>query len=155
MSATHTKSTFLYGQVRRALQSGRYVPGERIDPATLAAEFNTSPTPVRFALYRLVGEGLISDHARTGLYVPLLNEIALHDLYDWMCRLLVMACEIGPTPRVRKVRQLDFNSADNDIVKQTWQLFDAIAHATGHLRLNFQVQRRHIRVLPCPKPTIT
>lgn len=82
MSPIHSKSAFLYGQVRRALQAGRYVPGQRIDPATLAAEFNTSPTPVRFALYRLVGEGLIADHARSGLHVPLLTEVALHDLYD-------------------------------------------------------------------------
>lgn len=103
MSAAHSKSALLYGEVRRALQSGRYFLGQRIDPATLAAEFNTNPTPVRFAPYRLVGEGLISDHARTGLYVPLLNEIALHDLYDWMCHLWLMVCDIGPSPTVRKI----------------------------------------------------
>ena len=45
MNAVHSKSAFLYKQVRRALQAGRYVPGERIDPGTIAAEFNTSPTP--------------------------------------------------------------------------------------------------------------
>lgn len=87
MNATHSKSEFVYGQVRRALRSGRYAPGQRIDPATLAAEFNTSPTPVRFALYRLVGEALVVDHARDGLHVPLLTEVAMRDLYDWMERL--------------------------------------------------------------------
>lgn len=148
MSAIHSKSAFLYGQVRRALQSGRYFPGQRIDPGTLAAEFNTSPTPVRFALYRLVGEGMISDHARAGLYVPLLNEIALHDLYDWMCRLLLMACDIGPAPTIRKTRQLDLTSADGDVVKQTWQLFDAIAHSTDHRHLHRTVRLANDRLAP-------
>src|SRR3546814_13671093 len=90
MIALQSKSAFLYKQIRRALRSGRYVPGERLDPATIAEEFHTSATPVRFALYRLVGEGLIADHARSGLYVPLFTEVALRDLYDWMRRLLLL-----------------------------------------------------------------
>jgi DNA-binding GntR family transcriptional regulator len=61
MNAIHSKSEFVYRKVRRALQSGRYAPGQRIDPARVATEFNTSATPVRFALYRLVGEGLVAD----------------------------------------------------------------------------------------------
>ena len=77
-------------------------PGQRIDPATLAAEFDTSPTPVRFALYRLVGEALTVDHARDGLHIPLLTEVAMRDLYDWMERLLLMACDIGVSPGARE-----------------------------------------------------
>jgi DNA-binding GntR family transcriptional regulator len=98
----HSKSAFVYGQVRRALQARRYTPGQRIDPATLDSEFNTSPAPVRFALYRLAGEGLVADHARDGLHVPLLNEVALRNLYDWMERLLLMACDIGEAPTFQK-----------------------------------------------------
>src|SRR5690606_39650659 len=48
MTEIQSKSAFLYREVRRALRSGRYVPGERIDPATLAEAFHASPTPVRF-----------------------------------------------------------------------------------------------------------
>lgn len=73
------------------------MPGQRIDPATLAEEFRTSPTPALFALYRLVGEGLIVDQARSGFYVPLPTEAALRDLYDWMERLLVMASYSAPS----------------------------------------------------------
>lgn len=148
MGAMHSKSAFLYGQVRRALQSGRYVPGQRIDPATLAAEFNTSPTPVRFALYRLVGEGLIADHARNGLHVPLLSEVALRDLYDWMNRLLLIACDMGIAPTARKIRKLDISSDDDDLVKQTWQLFDAIARSTDHWRLHHAVRQTNDLLAP-------
>ncbi|MGH8158493.1 MAG: GntR family transcriptional regulator [Rhodanobacter sp.] len=148
MNAIHSKSAFVYGQVRRALQAGRYIPGQRIDPATLASEFNISSTPVRFALYRLVGEGLVADHARDGLHVPLLNEVALRNLYDWMERLLLMACDIGEAPTFQKIGKLELVTADDDLVKLTWQLFDAIARATAHGSLHLAVKRTNDRLAP-------
>lgn len=149
MNAFHSKSSFLYGQVRRSLQSGRYAPGQRIDPATLASEFHTSATPVRFALYRLVGEGLLEDHARSGLHVPLPTEVALRDLYDWMQRLLLIACDIGFAPQVqRTIRNVEPSSPSDDMVKLTWQLFDAIARATGHHSLHQAVKRANDRLAP-------
>ncbi|HEX8777992.1 MAG TPA: GntR family transcriptional regulator [Rhodanobacter sp.] len=148
MDATHSKSAFVYGQVRRALRAGRYAPGQRIDPATLAAEFNTSPTPVRFALYRLVGEALVADHARAGLHVPLLTEVALRDLYDWMERLLLMACDIGVAPAAQETGAPEIASANGDLVKPTWQLFDAIARATAHRSLHHAVKQANDRLAP-------
>ena len=149
MNAVHSKSAFLYKQVRRALQAGRYVPGERIDPGTIAAEFNTSPTPVRFALYRLVGEDLVADHGRDGLHVPLPTEVALRDLYDWMQRLLSMACDIGFVPWTQHTaRRIEPPSPGCDLVKQTWQLFDAIAQATAHGQLHRAVKRANDRLAP-------
>lgn len=104
-------------QARPSLRALR--TGQRIDPATLATEFNTSPTPVRFALYHLVGETLIVDHARDGLHVPLLTEVAMRDLYDWMERLLLIACDIGTASVARKAEPLELASADSDLVKLT------------------------------------
>ena len=149
MNAVHSKSTFLYKQVRRALQAGRYIPGQRIDPGTIAVEFNTSPTPVRFALYRLVGEDLVTDHGRDGLHVPLPTEVALRDLYDWMQRLLSMACDIGFVPWAQHAaRRIESPRPGGDLVKQTWQLFDAIAHATAHGQLHRTVKRTNDRLAP-------
>lgn len=148
MSAIQSKSALLYRQVRRALRSGRYIPGQRIDPATLAEEFHTSATPVRFALYRLVGEGLIADHARSGLYVPLLTEVALRDLYDWMQRLLLMACDICAERNIPKVAKPESSPADEDVVKLTWQLFDTIARATLHSSLHHAVRLANDRLAP-------
>jgi Transcriptional regulators len=148
MDATHSKSAFVYGQLRRALRSGRYAPGQRIDPTTLAAEFSISSTPVRFALYRLVGEALVADHARAGLHVPLLTEVALRDLYDWMERLLLMACDIGVAPTAQETGPLEIASANGDLVKSTWQLFDAIARATTHRSLHHAVKQANDRLAP-------
>ncbi|MBB4708353.1 DNA-binding GntR family transcriptional regulator [Xanthomonas arboricola] len=148
MHGIHSKRTIAYTQVRRALQSGRYRPGQRIDPTTLAAEFKVSPTPVQLALHRLVGEGLVIDHARYGLQVPLLTEVALRDLYDWMDRLLRMACDIGVASTPHAAGELETTTAPADVVKQTWKLFDAIAHATAHWSLHHAVRQTNDRLAP-------
>lgn len=153
MGATHSKSAFVYEQVRRALRSGCYRPGQRLDPSTLATKYDTSPTPVRFALYRLVGEALIVDHARDGLHVPLLTEVAMRDLYDWMERLLLMACDIGTVATPRKTEPLQTASVDTDLVRLTWQLFDAIAHSSAHKSLHRAVKQANDRLAPIRRAT--
>lgn len=148
MTTNYTKSAFLHSQVRRALQAGRYLPGQRIDPATLAAEYHTSPTPVRFALYRLVGEGLIVDHARSGLYVPLPTEVAMRDRYDWMERLLLMACELAPASQRIRMPVPEPASGEDDVIKLTWKLFDNMAAATRHRSLHRAVKQSNDRLAP-------
>lgn len=148
MSAIQSKSSLLYTRVRHALRSGRYAPGQRIDPATIAEEFHTSVTPVRFALYRLVGEGLLTDHARSGLYVPLLTEVALRDLYDWMERLLLMACDMGAKPVLVDPGEFDAAVIGDDVATTTWSLFDAIARATDHRSLHQAVEQANDRLAP-------
>src|SRR5690606_32345270 len=148
MVARQSKSALLYLEVRHALRSGNYVPGQRIDPATIAGEFHASATPVRFALYRLVGEGLITDHGRSGLHVPLPTEVMLRDQYDWMRRLLQMACDIrfGPS-RPAAGEEADAPDADH-LACATWHLFDAIARATDHRSLHRAVEQANDRLAP-------
>ncbi|MCD9125347.1 GntR family transcriptional regulator [Luteimonas fraxinea] len=148
MNAIHTKSTFLYERIRRALQAGRYVPGQRIEPAAMAREFKTSQTPVRLALYRLIGEGMISDHARGGLFVPLLSDLMLRDRYEWMERLLLVACEIGWSETPHRHRKLLTLGDDSDLAKATWKLFDAIAEETGKRSLHDAVRRINDQLAP-------
>lgn len=152
MIASQSKSAFLYREVRRALRSGRYVPGQRIDPATLADEFHASATPVRFALYRLVGEGLIADHGRSGLHVPLPTEVVLRDQFDWMRRLLLMACDVCFEP-ARSVAAdpdtlMEDEPAADGLAAATWQFFDAIARATEHRSLHRAVEQANDRLAP-------
>ena len=148
MTANQSKSAFLYQEVRDALRSGRYAPGQRIDPTALADEFDASATPVRFALYRLVGEGLIADHGRNGLHVPLPNEVALRDHYDWMRRLLLMACAIhfAAAPDAPAF-PLEFPAVE-DVARATWLLFDAIARAADHRSLHRAVEQVNGRLAP-------
>lgn len=152
MDPVRSKTALLYSTVRRALQSGRYVPGERIDPASLAHEFHMSPTPVRCALYRLAGEGVIVDHPRHGFQVPLPTELSLRDLYGWMEQLLVMAC----TSPARKASEHASARAtvSDDVPKRTWKLFDAIARSSGQWSLHEAVRRTNDRLAPIRRATL-
>ena len=147
MDATRSKSVLVYRHVIRALRAGSYAPGQRIDPARLARDFKTSPTPVRFALYRLVGENQLVDHARDGVHVPLLTEVALRDLYKWMEHLLVTACDSGPAPVTRAPKPFKL-STNGDLAKQTWQLFEAIITSIVYQPLQLAATQTNDRLAP-------
>lgn len=60
----------LYQNIRSGLLAGRFQPGQRLKIRDLAAEWGTSPMPVRAALQRLVAEGCwrASSNARCGCH---------------------------------------------------------------------------------------
>lgn len=150
MIGARSKRALLYDEVRLALQTGRYAPGDRIDPASLAVEFKTSTTPVRYALYRLVGEGVIDDDAREGFHVPLPTELGLRDQYDWMQRLLLMACDMDSAPKPGEPANLDVSESGprTDIAVITARLFERIAAATQHLSLFRAMRQANDRLGP-------
>lgn len=149
MHANHSKSAFLHEEVRRKLQSGRYLPGQRINPGALAAEYKISPTPVRLALFCLVGERMIVDRGSSGLYVPMPTEADMRDLYGGMHLLLQVACDIGFAPDAREnVSALRIDSPEYDLVKLTWQLFDGIAYATTNRFLHQIIKQTNDRLAP-------
>jgi DNA-binding GntR family transcriptional regulator len=88
-----TRMTFdrVYTHLKNKLLSGELPPGTRIDPALLKTDLAASITPVRDALYRLVGERLVISQPAFGFHVPYLTEPALKDLYDWREELLLHA----------------------------------------------------------------
>lgn len=148
MSARTSKSTLVYDALRSALQTGRLAPGERIDPAALAGQLKTSSIPVRFALYRLVGEGAISDHAREGFHVPFATELMLRELYDWMDWLTLKACDVGfpAAPKHAEVRAVP--QAERDVATRTHDLFEAIALATERPFLHRAIRHANDRLAP-------
>ncbi|WP_020203269.1 MULTISPECIES: GntR family transcriptional regulator [Cupriavidus] len=66
-------SSRVYDQIRSALMSGKYVPGERLRVAELAQSMGTSTTPVREAIFRLVSEQALEMTAATSITVPELD----------------------------------------------------------------------------------
>ncbi|MGO4328634.1 GntR family transcriptional regulator [Cupriavidus sp. 2TAF22] len=66
-------SSRVYDQIRSALMSGKYVPGERLRVAELAQSLGTSTTPVREAIFRLVSEQALEMTAATSITVPELD----------------------------------------------------------------------------------
>lgn len=149
-----SKTTALYEKVLRRLQAGRFVPGERIDPNELAEEFSTSLTPVLYALHRLVGEGMLSNHAREGGFqVPLTNELRLRNLYHWMQRLMVMACDIALASDIEPPESFQPPNQGSDIVLLTRELFEEVASATDDYCLHDAVRHTNNRLEPIRRIT--
>lgn len=60
-------------QLRRAILSGDLKPGERLLTAQLSESFSVSPTPLREALHRFAGEGLVEFVPQRGARVTALS----------------------------------------------------------------------------------
>lgn len=91
--ATETVNTQVYRQLRRALMSGSFVPGQPISIRYLTEGLGVSGTPAREALKRLEAERALVKGPNRALMVPLLNRAALHDLRDIRAALEGLAAE--------------------------------------------------------------
>jgi DNA-binding GntR family transcriptional regulator len=65
-----TKTDLVTAHLRRAIQTGRYRPGERLVVDRVATELGVSKVPVREAVTRLTGEGLLESRPNIGPAVP-------------------------------------------------------------------------------------
>jgi DNA-binding GntR family transcriptional regulator len=73
-AAPLTLKSRVVGTLRAAILSGRYMPGDRLNEAKLAHEFNISRIPIREALIQLQESGLVMIHEGRGLCVTKLSE---------------------------------------------------------------------------------
>lgn len=67
--------------IRRRVRAGRYVLGERLAITELALDLGLSATPIREALARLAGEGLIEERRGQGYFAWRLDSVDLLELY--------------------------------------------------------------------------
>ena len=145
----------VYEALKLQLGSGRFRPGEHLDPRAFSDELNASITPVRDALHRLVGEGLVDAPRRDGFRMPPLTEVGLRHLYTWNQALLALALRTGtpdPPPAVPSPPEA------GDAVELNEQLFVRIArlgrnpeHESAVARLNERlrlVRRTEARLRP-------
>jgi DNA-binding GntR family transcriptional regulator len=70
-----------YEQLRQALHSGEYGPGDRIFEDDIAKSLNISRTPVREALRRLEDEGFLVHESHRGITVARLDYQMIMELY--------------------------------------------------------------------------
>lgn len=68
--------------IRARMRSGLFVQGEQLVVSDLARELRLSQTPIREALARLAGEGLIADRRGAGHFAWRLDAVDLVELYD-------------------------------------------------------------------------
>jgi len=90
-------------QLRERLREGGFPPGTRIAATEVAESLKLSATPVREALSRLAGEGLLEDRRGQGFFLRPLSGVDIADLYRLGLSHLTIAHE---TERERVPRQL-------------------------------------------------
>jgi Bacterial regulatory proteins, gntR family len=79
--------------LRERLQGAVYPPGARITAVDLADDLRLSTTPVREALSRLAGEGLVEDRRGQGYFIRQLSAADIADLYRMSLANLLIAHE--------------------------------------------------------------
>lgn len=79
--------------LRERLRTGDIRPGARVNAVDLADELRLSTTPVREALSRLAGEGLLEDRRGQGYFVRGLSAADIADLYRISLAQLLIALE--------------------------------------------------------------
>lgn len=113
--------------LKARIMGREFRPGDRLDPAVLAAPLGASVTPVRDALHLLTGEGLVETRTSGGFHVPALDEPALNDLYDWAAALLGLAIRSWP-----RAAEPTHDGVNGDIAERTAALFLAIARCSAN-----------------------
>jgi DNA-binding GntR family transcriptional regulator len=82
-----TRAQWADRRLRLAILTGELPPGTRIRPGDLAREWEVSATPLREAIHRLAGDGLIVESPHRGATVAPLDRGDMLELYE--LRLLV------------------------------------------------------------------
>lgn len=115
----------VYLELKRQLREGTRSPGTPLEPTAIGDELGTSFTPVRDALHRLVGEGLVENPKQNGFSVPQPTEQALRDLYGWNGELLALCLAKGKASTA-------FAVEGEDTASRAEALFAYIASQTGN-----------------------
>jgi len=121
----------LFEVLRSRIVNLQYGPGERIDPALVAAEFGASRAPVREALIRLCQRGLVVTKPRVGFFVREFTMKDIKDLCDMRELLELYALQesflrIVGTPELENLKVKFAELADSEPVEQSE--FDFLDH---------------------------
>ena len=143
----------VYHALKDRLGSARFAAGQHLEPAALAHDLNASITPVRDALHRLAGEGLVETPRGDGFRTPPVTEVALRHLYRWNAALLKLALQarrgelVPGYPGDREARLTPVEAAE--------RVFLAIAARPGNPEHAAAVARLNERLRPVRQVELT
>ncbi|MEQ9124065.1 MAG: GntR family transcriptional regulator, partial [Alphaproteobacteria bacterium] len=79
-----SRAEFVYRSLSARIVDGRLSPGDRLDEASIAREFEVSRTPVREALQALTAAGLAYKLRHRGVLVASMPRNRLRDMFEVM-----------------------------------------------------------------------
>lgn len=132
-------------QLRSAILDGDLAPGERLLTAQLAERFAVSPTPLREALHRFAGEGLVEFLAQKGARVAPLTPAECTELAE-------LRSLLDPLAARRSVDARD-GSWTTAIAETSSELLDAWAGTELDVRRSEQAYRSFYQALTAACPS--
>ena len=76
-----TYASMVTERLRDSIVNGSLEPGSQLSEVELATRFGVSRGPVREALQRLIQEGLVRSEPHRGVFVPVLSDDDVRDIY--------------------------------------------------------------------------
>jgi DNA-binding GntR family transcriptional regulator len=76
-----TYASMVTERLRANIVNGTLAPGSQLSEVELASTFGVSRGPVREALQRLIQEGLVRSEPHRGVFVPVLSDDDVRDIY--------------------------------------------------------------------------
>lgn len=155
-SPSDTSKNKIYRNVRRSIISNDLKPGERLHLDELAAQYNTSVTPVREALQMLTQENLVVNRPHAGFYVAKVSLNKLRDMLE-LRKILELASVEQAAQRITE-EQLsilenlhagytgDDNSSQERYLDENLRFHYLIAQASGNQELAETLKRLHERL---------
>ena len=126
-----TMADQVYQQLREAIMSGRFAPGQPLSLRSVAEAVGSSTMPVRAALLRLQVEGALVDGPGRALMVPPMTLDSLEELRD--VRIALEGCVVERAAS----RLTDASVADIRRIYDSMQKRVDAGDVSGYLRSNF------------------
>jgi DNA-binding GntR family transcriptional regulator len=126
----------VYRQIREALMSGRFQPGQKLTIRGLAEALGSSPMPVREALHRLSAENAFEVTETARLRIPMMTPKRLREIRDARVALEGLLAEKA----VVLIQDADLEDI-NDLCRQMQHAADTV-DVSRYLWTNFAFHRR-------------
>ncbi len=128
-----TKSDAAYAEVRRRILAGELAPGSVLDQYLMSDSMGMSITPLREALRRLRGEGLIDIDVHKNTRVAPLSGTEARELFEIRMALDPAAAELAASRRTDSDIKIMRNAAQHLVpVTRTWGEKGLLAHSAFH-----------------------
>jgi len=154
---SHSLVDFVVDAIVDGVMAGRYVQGQRLIAADLAAEYNVSRAPVREALHMLAGEGVVELLANRGARIRKLGPKEKIDFLEFTEAICVLGVRLATArmrePECRTLIEAAFapielaasRRHDKDFVDALYRYHIALNELSGNEFVAFFYKRPHIR----------
>lgn len=143
-------------EIENAIKDGELLPGESIDEAELAHQYQVSRTPIREALIQLQAQGMVTSLPRGGMIVAKMNLQQLLALWELLAELegvaVRLACQRMSADELATLVQLHAQSREHaeadDVAgwqQSNLQFHDLIYRATRNPYLRVELMRIRAR----------